>query len=126
VIHLSRRVTVGFGVTALAGVLASPLRGLAALVAIVMFVVGTVLMGWALVVAAGRSRTDAVDIGGLFFGQPPRSLKAAFGIQIAVGIAAASIRPNTGMAFGVLAPVFGLGLMGLWGARHGRFKPRET
>ena len=24
-----------------------------------------------------------------------------------------------------LVPVFGLGLMGLWGARHGRFPPRD-
>jgi LPXTG-motif cell wall-anchored protein len=83
-------------------------------------------MAWALVVAAGRSRTDAVDIGGLFFSQPPRALKLAFAAQIVIGLVAAIARPNTGSAFGVLAPVFGLGLMGLWGARYGRFKPRET
>ena len=36
-------------------------------------------------------------------------------------VAAASIRPFTAVAFGILAPMLGLGLMGLWGARHGRF-----
>jgi hypothetical protein len=119
-------VTGAFALTEVAGVLASPLRGLAALVAIAMFLGGAGLMAWALVIAAGRSRTDAVEIGLLFFSRPPRDLKLAFAVQIVVGLAAAIARPNTGSAFGVLAPVFGLGLMGLWGARYGRFKPRET
>jgi hypothetical protein len=126
VIRVSQWVTGAFAVTAAAGVVVSPLRGLAALVAILMFLAGTGLMAWALLVAAGRSRTDTVDIGGLFFSQPPRLLKVAFGLQIVIGLAAAAVRPNTGSAFGVLAPVFGLGLMGLWGARHGRFPAREA
>ena len=122
----SQWVTGAFALSAVAGVLVSPLRGVAALVAILMFLGGTGLMAWALLIAAGRSRTDAIDIGGLFFSQPPRDLKLAFAAQIVVGLAAAAARPNTGSAFGVLAPVFGLGLMGLWGARHGRFPARET
>jgi hypothetical protein len=126
VIRVSWWVTGAFAVAEIAGVLVSPLRGVAALVAILMFLGGTGLMAWALVIAAGRSRTDAVEIGGLFFSQPPRDLKVAFGLQIVVGLAAAGIRPNTGSAFGVLAPVFGLGLMGMWGARHGRFPAREA
>ena len=39
-------------------------------------------------------------------------------------VAAASIRPFTEVAFGILAPMFGLGLMALWGGRHGTFPPR--
>jgi hypothetical protein len=30
------------------------------------------------------------------------------------------------VAFGILAPMFGLGLMGAWGGRHGRFGPRPA
>ena len=39
-------------------------------------------------------------------------------------VAAASIRPYTEVAFGILAPMFGLGLMGVWGGRYGEFPPR--
>ena len=38
-------------------------------------------------------------------------------------VAAAAIRPFTTLAFGVLAPVFGLGLQCLWAARHGDSRP---
>ena len=34
-------------------------------------------------------------------------------------VAAASIRPYSEVAFGILAPMFGLGLMGVWGGRYG-------
>ena len=37
---------------------------------------------------------------------------------------AAAVRPFTVLAFCVLAPVWGLGLITLWSARHGRFPPR--
>jgi hypothetical protein len=124
--RLSWWVTGAFAATEAVGVAISPVRGVAALVAIAMFLAGTGLMVWALVIAAGRSRTDAIEIGLLFFSRPPRELKIAFGLQIVIGFAAAAIRPNTGSAFGVLAPVFGLGLMGLWGARHGQFPAREA
>jgi hypothetical protein len=45
-------------------------------------------------------------------------------VQVVVVVAAASIRPFTEVAFGILAPMYGLGLMALWGARHGAFPPR--
>jgi len=122
----SRAGTLLLAISALNGVLWKPARGVAAVTAMLLFLGGAVLMLVALVIAAGRSRTDAIDIGGLFFSQPPREMKIAFAAQIVIGLAAAGIRPNTGAAFGVLAPVFGLGLMGLWGARHGRFPARET
>jgi hypothetical protein len=37
---------------------------------------------------------------------------------------AAGIRPYTAVAFGVLAPMFGLGLNGLFAATYGRFPDR--
>jgi hypothetical protein len=33
-------------------------------------------------------------------------------------------RPFTSLAFGVLSPLFGLAMAGLWGARHGSFGAR--
>jgi hypothetical protein len=46
--------------------------------------------------------------------------------QVVVAVATAAARPFTTLAFGVLVPVFGVGLNGLWAARHGRFPPRPV
>jgi hypothetical protein len=47
---------------------------------------------------------------------------------VVVAVTAAALRPFTALAFSVLVPMLGLGLMALWAARHGRFpvKPPET
>ena len=44
--------------------------------------------------------------------------------QAAIAATAAALRPFTSVAFAVLAPMWGLGLAGQWGARHGHFAPR--
>jgi hypothetical protein len=46
-------------------------------------------------------------------------------VEILVALTTASVRPFTSLAFGVLAPVYGLALAGLWGAQYGTFKPRR-
>ena len=45
-------------------------------------------------------------------------------VQSAVAIATASIRPFSPQAFGILTPMLGLGLAGLWAAGHGTFAER--
>jgi hypothetical protein len=103
-----------------------------AVVAGALFTIGCASFLWAYAVAVSRSRTDLIGIGGLFFlaGTAPKvvrfRLRIAFAVQIVTAIATASIRPYTVAAFGILVPVFGLGLMGLWGARFGTFHPRPT
>jgi hypothetical protein len=130
--RLSLWTTVGFGVTAVGALATSALRGVAALVALAMFLVGMATMLAAIVVAAGRSRTALIDVGGLFFlsnaAPKPvqRLLFGAFGAQVVIGLVTAAARPNTASALGALAPVAGLGFMGLWGARHGTFPARDT
>jgi hypothetical protein len=104
----------------------------AAVVDGVLFVAGVVAFLWAYGLAVGRSRTDAIGIGGLFFlsGSAPKvvqvRLLAALALQVVIAVVSASIRPYTAVAFGILVPMFGLGLAGLWGARHGRFPPRDA
>jgi hypothetical protein len=128
--RLSWATTVVFAVTAIGGDIVKPLRGPAAFVAAVMFLGGAVLMFAALVVAAGRSRTKNIGIGGLFFltESAPRpvqvQLLGSLAAQVVIGVATAAVRPNTGAALGVLAPIAGLGFTGLWGARHGAFPDR--
>ena len=83
--------------------------------------------------AVGRSRVDDVSVSGLFFlmgGVAPRAvtvhLWASFCAEVTAAVATAAARVNSSLAFGILAPVYGLSLMALWGARHGTFPPRPA
>jgi hypothetical protein len=102
-----------------------------AVYACLLFAVGTGAMLWAYALGVSRSRTDAVDVLGLFFlagdvapVDVRRPLRIALAVQIVAVVAAAAVRPFTPVAFGVLAPMFGLGMMGVWGGRYGAFPPK--
>lgn len=128
--------TAVFGVVAFAAVSLEFLHGVQAVLSLGLFVAGVVAMAATLVIGAGRSRRELITVGGLFFvaESGPKSVQrqfiAALVAQTAIGIASAAMRPyvdgmpDTGAAFAVLVPVFGLGLAGLWGARHGTFPER--
>jgi len=102
----------------------------AVVVSLLLFAAGSIAMFWAFLIAVQRSRTDAIGIGGLYFGAGSapkpvqRHLMGSLAIQLVVAFATASIRVFTSLAFGILVPVWGLGLAGLWCARHGEFAPR--
>ena len=102
---------------------------LSAAPALVLLALGCVAFLWAFAVAVERSRTEEIGVGGLFFleGCAPRRaqlvMMASVAVQTVVPLVVAIIRPFT--AFAVLAPVWSLGLAGLWGARHGTFPPRR-
>lgn len=102
---------------------------LSAAPALVMLLVGSGAFLWAFALAVERSRTEEIGVGGLFFleGCAPRRVQlvmmASVAVQTIVPLTVAVIRPFT--AFAVLAPVWSLGLAGLWGARHGTFPPRR-
>jgi len=132
-IRTSDVVTVAFSVVAVASALAlDRLKGLIVVVSLVLFAVGCVTFLWAFAIAVNRSRTDAIGIGGLFFLQDsaPRPVQVrllgALAVQVVVAVATAAVHPFTSQAFAVLAPMFGLGMAGLWGARYGHFEPRTT
>ena len=98
---------------------------------IVLFLVGTLAMLWAYALGISRSRTEVVDIPGLFLLSGPvapaptrRTFRIALAVEVVAVVAAASARPFTEVAFGVLAPMYGLGLMGVWGGRYGAFPAR--
>lgn len=121
-----------FAITAVAAVLTAVARPIAAGIALLLFVAGAAAFLWAFAIAVGRSRTDAIGIGGLYFlagdtapAGVRRSMMASLGVQTVVAFATASARPFTSLAFGILVPTFGLGLAGLWGAKHGRFGARR-
>lgn len=99
-----------------------------AVLSCVLFAIGTGALLWAYALGVSRSREEAVTISGLFFlsGEvaPPevrRPFRIALAVEVLIVVVAAAIRPYSEVAFGILAPMFGLGLMAMWGGRHGSF-----
>jgi hypothetical protein len=117
-----------FAVTAVPAVVgASGFDVVALIVDLFVFLVGVVVFLWAFAVALVRSsQGDDIVVASLFLVQGPvptpvrRQLFAA--LVVAVVIAGAT---GTANAFGILVPMYSLGLIGLWGARHGAFPPRR-
>ncbi len=92
-----------------------------------LFGVSLVVWVWAFAVAAARStQGDDIAVGSLFLVEgrtertPRRSLYLSFGLSLVITAVVASSNP-----FAVLVPMLSLGLVGLWGARHGRFPRRR-
>jgi hypothetical protein len=91
---------------------------------------------WFVAIARGAVRTtrgEHVDVPGLFFlagSAPKRIVVHLFGsLTVAVAVAVAMVAASRDaeqrrLAFGFLEPMLALGLIGLWGARHGTFPPR--
>jgi hypothetical protein len=128
---------VGTGVAAATSAAAAVAPGVFAVVhaglSLALFAIGTGALLWAYALGISRSRTDLVSISGLFLLSSPaapaatrRTFHLALTVQVVAVVAAASIRPFTEVAFGILAPMYGLGLMGLWGGRYGEFPARPT
>lgn len=96
-------------------------------VSTILFLGGCVAFGIGFVRAASRSRTEVVDLAGLFYltGSAPkparRMLMGLWFAQIATAIVSVfTISPP----FGVMAPVWGIGILTLWSSRHATFPKR--
>ena len=116
----------------------APWKTIGVAVSLGCFSVGIVAFLWGYWTAVQRSRTDNISVAALYFlvdkcapQSISRLMNGALGVQVVVGVAAAISRTTTDgrtgstLAFGVLAPMMGLGLNGLWGATHGTFTPRQ-
>ncbi len=122
--------TVIFTAAAAISVVFGGLRIAFAALSIVLFLLGCITFLWAYARAIERSRTEEVSVLGIYgLAAPiPGGIRWRFhmltAVQVVVSIIAASMRPFTAQAFGILVPMFGLGLGGLWAAMHGTFEPR--
>ena len=121
----------GVAATALA-VASEDLRAPLVAIASAAFVAGAALMAAGVVIGSARSREESVTLGGLLLVAGPhhspgrrRLLRALAAVQSVVGVAGAVARPFTTVAFAVLVPMFGLGVMAWVGARDGDFDPRS-
>jgi hypothetical protein len=102
-------------------------------VALVLFATGCVLFLAGYARAVDRSRTDELSVAGLYLlsgdvapVRVKRVLLGLLAVQVLVALATAIARPYTTVAFGILVPMFGIGVIGTWAARHGTFPPRQT
>jgi hypothetical protein len=139
--------TVVFTVSAVlaAVVFDGPAKVQGVVVDLALFAVGVAAFLWGYWVAVQRSRQDELSVAELYFllgSAIPRDVKRTMNLclllQTVVAVATAMTRLTTPsdsatsgssagstLAFGVLVPMFGLGLNGLWAAVHGAFGPRR-
>lgn len=116
----------------------APWKPIGVAVSLSCFTVGIVAFLWGYWTAVQRSRTDNISVAALYFlvddcapQSVARLMNGALGVQVVVAVVTAISRTTTDgrtgstLAFGVLAPMMGLGLNGLWGATHGTFAPRQ-
>jgi hypothetical protein len=121
-----------FVLTAVASVLTDRMRLVGVVVALALFAIGTITFLVAYARAVNRSRLEEISVVELFFlsnGCAPkrvrRHLMGALAVQVVTAFATASARPFTAVAFGILVPMYGLGMAGLWAATHGTFQKRR-
>ncbi|MEM9515345.1 MAG: hypothetical protein AAGA42_10865 [Actinomycetota bacterium] len=129
--------TAAFVITALTAaiVFSTAAQWVGAITAMSLFAIGVFTFLWAFYNAAQRSRVEQLSVMQLFFlvgpPTPPRirrSMNLLLLIQVVAGLGTALARPNgpdgspgSSLAVGILVPMFGLGLNGLWAAFHGDF-----
>lgn len=122
-------VTVVFALVQTAAVIAPEgfMGGVSVAWSVACFTVGSAVFLWAVWIAAARSRDEPVTVAGVVWliGTVPaataRILRSVLLAQVVIAVVTASIRPFSAVAFGVLMPMFGLGQIAWYGARHGVF-----
>lgn len=116
----------------------APWTSIAVVVSLGCFAAGVIVFLWGYWTAVQRSRTDDIAVSSLYFlvdncapKSVSRSMNSLLAVQTLVSIATASVRsstdgePGSTLAYGILVPMLGLGMNGLWGAHHGTFRPRR-
>jgi hypothetical protein len=107
-------------------------------VSLVLFAVGVAATLWAYARALDLSRVRNVGVANLYLltgGTAPRAVKGLMSGALALQVVAAIVGASIGMsglqesqlnplAFGVLVPMFGIGMNGAWAARYGSYGPR--
>ena len=99
-------------------------------VCLALFGLGMAAFVRTMLIVAGRSRTEELSVGGIWFlTDAPKAVKrtllGVFALEIVVAVAGSSFRPYSVLAFGIFVPVHGLGMCGLWSAERGEFPPRR-
>jgi len=121
--------------TVVAAVVFSPATRAAGVgVDLALFSIGVAAFIWGYFSAVQRSRVDEISVASLYFlsgqvadKQVQKTMNGCLIAQLAGAIVRSSTDGKAGstLAFGVLVPLLGLGLNGLWASQFGTFTPRE-
>lgn len=109
-------------------------------VSIGLFAIGIAMSLWAYTTALERSRSQEVGVANLYLltgdTAPPvvkHAMSLALTAQVVLALVGAIIgvvglesNQVNALAFGVLVPMFGIGMNGAWAARYGSYGPRVT
>ena len=115
-----------------------PGQVLIVVVSLLLFAAGIATSLWAYTMALERSRSEEVGVANLFLlsgdtaAKPvKRAMSWALAAQVVAalvgaGVGVAGLKENqlNALAFGVLVPMFGIGMNGAWAARYGSYGPR--
>jgi len=129
----------GISATYAATIFTPNARAVGVAVALTLFAIGVAAFIWGYFTAVQRSRHDEISVATLFLltggvaeTRVRRVMNGCLAVQILVALGAAISRTSTDgqsgstLAFGVLVPLFGLGLNGLWASRNGTFSARKN
>jgi hypothetical protein len=141
IVRVNALFTVLFLVTAVLAAVyfAQPWKVIAVVVCLASFSVGVCAFLWGYWSAVQRSREDNISVAAMYFlidkcapKSVARRMNGLLTLQVIIGLVTAGLRPSTDgksgstLAFGILVPMLGLGLNGLWAAFHGQFAPRSA
>jgi len=107
-------------------------------VSMALFAIGVATTLWAYTRALDRSRVEEVGVANLYLltgNTAPKPVRRTMSLSLTVQIVAALAGAWIGvvgldegqlnaLAFGVLVPMFGVGMNGVWAALHGSYGPR--
>ena len=115
-----------------------PWKVIAVVVCLASFSIGVCAFLWGYWSAVQRSREDNISVAAMYFlidqcapKSVARQMNGLLALQVIIGLVTAGMRSSTDgksgstLAFGILVPMLGLGLNGLWAAFHGQFAPRS-
>lgn len=140
IIRVNAIFTVLFLVTASLAVayFEQPWKTIAVVVCLASFSIGVVAFLWGYWSAVQRSREDNISVAAMYFlidkcapSSVARRMNGLLTIQVVAALVTAGLRSSTDgkrgstLAFGILVPMLGLGLNGLWAAFYGQFAPRN-
>jgi TM2 domain-containing membrane protein YozV len=116
-----------------------PWKAIAVGVALTCFSIGVCVFLWGYWSAVQRSREDNISVAAMYFlidkcapKSVARRMNGLLALQVLIGLVTAGMRTSTDgkngstLAFGILVPMLGLGLNGLWAAFYGQFAPRSV
>lgn len=140
IVQLDLALTAVFAITAsyAAAVFSTASQWIGAITAIVLFAVGVFAFLWSYWSAVQRSRVEEISVTQLYLllgdaipAPVRRTMNLTLLVQVVVAVATTLARPNgpdgnpgSSLAVGILVPMLGFGLNGLWAAKHGNFDMR--